>query len=141
MSNNKSIIALCVFSFACIAGLVSDFYWSRWVGWNVAHTFSHFCFGLGFPFIWVVIFSSCPHGDFQTWGQRLYDHVLGWVGDGFWLGVGLTELWSIEHDVFKYPLSNPTHGSDWHHWLADLVGIIVAYRVYRGITKKTISNA
>jgi hypothetical protein len=160
MRNETLSISLSILVITLIIGLVSDFYVSKFVGWTVAHTFSHFCYGLGFPFLFALLFvematakSSDAHLMWMkrwfgrvpmwiSWLMRLSERVLSWVGNGywvgFWVGVFATEILSIRGEIGWYYLNNPAHGSDWHHWLADLLGIVAAYWVSRGLTNKSV---
>jgi hypothetical protein len=135
MRYNKSNLAFGVFLAAGIAGLASDFGLGAWRGWKNAHTLSHFFFGLGFPFPWMVIFSANRKANRKIWQVALDDKARHYLGDGFWLGVLITEGWSLWNEIIVYRVRNPAHPSDWHHWLADLAGIAMAYAVFQIIKR------
>jgi hypothetical protein len=137
MRHNKSALAFCIFLFAGVAGLVSDLGLGAWLGWKDAHTLSHFCFGLGFPLLWVAICSAKRKANRKAWQIAFDDKVMRRLGDGFWLGVAITAGWSLWNEIIVYQVYNPSHPADWHHWFADHAGLITAYTVFQAITRRS----
>lgn len=137
MRHNKSALAFCIFYTAGVAGLLSDFGLGAWWGWKDAHTLSHFCFGLGFPLLWVAFCSIERKENRKAWQIAFDDKVARRLGDGFWLGVAITAVWSLWNEIIVYQVYNPVHPADWHHWFADQMGIITAYAVLQGLTRRS----
>lgn len=135
MCHNKSALAFCVFLAAGIAGLISDLGLGAWWGWKDAHTLSHFFYGLGFPFFWVTIFSTKRKTNRKNWQIAFDNNVVRHLGNGFWFGVAITAGWSLWNEIIVYLVYNPGHTADWHHWVADQVGIITAYTVFKAMTR------
>lgn len=133
--HNKSAFALIIFIAAGVAGLVSDFGLGAWRGWKDAHTLTHFFFGLGFPFYWVTIFSSERKANRRSWQIAFDNNVSRHLGDGFWVGVSVTVVWSLWNEIIVYWVYNPGHPADWNHWVADHVGIMASYAILKAISR------
>lgn len=137
----KTTFAFSFFLASAVAGLVSDFGLGAVWGWKDAHTLSHFFFGLGFPLLWVSIFSMERNANRKHWQIAFDDKVFRRLGDGFWVGVAITAGWSLWNEIIVYQVYNSRHSSDWHHWFADQVGIISVYAVHKGMNKRFDGNA
>ena len=122
----KSEAALFIFLTAAVAGLASDF-GGALIGWPHHHTMAHLFFGLGFPFLWVAIFSMKRDAVRAQWQVEFDSKFVRPLGDGFWFGASITAIWSIWNEILVYQIYNPTHGADWHHWMADHIGLLIAY--------------
>jgi len=135
MRLDKPALAFCIFLAAGVAGLVSDLGLGAWWGWKDAHTLSHFFYGLGFPLFWVAIFSMKRKASRKTWQIAFDNNVFRHLGNGFWFGVAITAGWSLWNEIIVYLVYNPGHATDWHHWVADQVGIITTYAVMKAMTR------
>lgn len=129
---NFSIVSFLIFSLSGLVGLLlGDYYLGAHLGLEHAHTFAHFCFGLGFPFLWVSMFAGGRKAGRQQWQINFDNRFIRPFGCGLWLGVAITALWSVWNEIIVYWLFNPSHSADWHHWGADLGGIAAAFAVFR----------
>lgn len=122
----KSDAAFSVFLAAAVAGVSVDL-GGAMLGWTQHHTMAHFFFGLGFPFVWVTIFSIKRKEDRAKWQIHFDSKFTSPFGDGFWLGGAITMVWSMWNEILVYRIYNPKHPADWHHWMADHLGLLTGY--------------
>lgn len=103
-------------------------------GWRHAHTLSHYLFGLGFPLGWAAIFVSPRAERLKSWQVGLASWSDRHYQKGFWIGAAITEIWSTWNELFAYLVLNPSHTLDWHHWIADLSGVVTALIFFQRVT-------
>lgn len=129
-----------IFALAGLVALLNEVFLGIVYGWAQAHVFSHYLFGLGVPMVFASMSAFPARPAKKEWLiklQRRFD-VHAWKS--FWVGVVFTEVWSTWNELVIYMLKNPAHGLDWHHWLADLTGIVTAVLVYHWLMQAALTR-
>lgn len=119
----KTFAPMGIFFLCALFGTVFDYFLMVRFPVPHGHIPAHFCFGLGFPMLWVALFAAADTGKISRWADYF-------VNKRFLIGAAITVLWSIGNEMVIHFLINPRRGADWDHFAADLVGIAVGYYLF-----------
>lgn len=125
-----------IFVAAISAVVVIEYFFGLTAGDRSFYFVHHYFFGVGGPFFFAPFYSTegsvfRVRKQFPNVSMFMWRHVFSKLaGKGFWVGIAICSMWSIENEILVYWVLNPAHGADWGHWAADGAGMLTAYLIY-----------